>query len=407
MAARRVGSPVAGVAEASGAPLVVLGAGYAGLTVAHGVWRASRGAIPTVLVDRNPVHVLRTELYEVGRLAAEEDSARWTVPLAKVFDRTSVTCRTGLVERIDLGGRVVGVGGAELPFRALAICLGSVPAYYGVPGAAEHTHQVYGLSGAKRLAKALREVERRSPGLPGERRPRIVVIGGGSTGTELAAEIATTDWRVIADPKAREPDVVLVTGALPLLDGLPAGLVGHARRLLRAAGVSIVHGLNTVRVEDGRVYLEDGTVLVCDLSVWCAGVEAPTLVRELPGPHGRSGRLRVAPTLELPGTPNVYAVGDVAEWTDPATGMVVPATAQAAIAEARTVAGNVVATWRGGTPRPFLYRERGAVVALGLGRAAASVRRVTLWGRPASLLKRAVQREYARTVERGEPSGVL
>ena len=104
----------------------------------------------------------------------------------------------------------------------LAICLGNVAAHYGIPGAGEHTCQVYRLSGAQKLAAALRDVERASSGLPGERRPRVVIIGGGSTGTELAAEIATTDWTHIAGALARPPDVILLTGSSPLPRGVPA-----------------------------------------------------------------------------------------------------------------------------------------------------------------------------------------
>ena len=388
-------------------PLVVLGAGYAGLTVAHGVWRRSRGTIPTVLVDRHPVHVLRTELYEVGRIAGSEDVAPWTVPLSKVFDRTSVRLETGTVRAIDLAEQRVRTETGEIPYRALVIALGSVPAYYGVPGAADHTHQVYGLLGAQRLASTLREIERASTGLPGERRPRIVVIGGGSTGTELAAEIATADWAKLAGAGVRTPEVLLVTGAQPFLDGFPPSLVAHARALLRKAGVLLLPGLNIVGVEAGKVHLEDGTVLACDAAVWCAGVEAPSAVRSLEVAHGRSGRIRVGPSLEVPKLSGVFALGDIAELRDPATGMIVPATAQAAVAEARRVAESVVSVWNGGAPLPFTYRERGVLLALGWGRGAASVHRLTHWGRPASLLKRVVDREYERTVARGEPSGVL
>lgn len=390
------------------APFVVLGAGYAGLSAAHGVWRRSKGQIPTVLVDRHPVHVLRTELYEVGRMLAAGGSPRpWTIPLAKVFDRTSVRLREGTVQAIDLPTRTVRLDSGDLPFGSLAICLGSVASYYGIPGAAEHTHQVYRLSGAQRLATEIREVELRSVKLPGDRRPRVVVIGGGSTGTELAAELATIDWRALVDPRSRPPEVVLVTGALPLLAGLPTSLVDHALTLLRAAGVSLISGVNVVRVEPHSVHLEDGTVLACDLAVWCAGIEAPRLVKDLPVPHGKGGRISVDPTLEVPEHPGVFAVGDSAEFKDPNSGMLAPATAQAAVAEARAAATNVVARWKGLPPAPFTYRERGVIVALGLGQAAASLRHVSLWGRPASVLKRAVQREYARGAAKGEPSALL
>lgn len=389
-------------------PAVVLGAGYAGLTVVQELHRRSKGKIPIVLVDRNPVHVLRTELYEVGKLASTgDDTDPWVVPLAEVLDRTSIVFRQGTVESIDLPGGTVTLDTGEVPFRALAICLGSVAAYYGVPGASEHTHQVYRLSGAKRLAAAIRDIESKSVSLPGERHPRILIVGGGSTGTELAAEIATTDWRAIADPRARPPDVFLLTGSLPFLAGFPSGVVERARKVLARSGVLSLSGLNVTRVEPGRVSLEDGSVIACDAAVWCAGLEAPPVVRQLPVPHGKAGRVAVEETLEVPGHPGVFAVGDVVELQDPRTGTLVPATAQAALAEARTAARNLVARWTGKPLGPFGYRERGTVVALGLGQAAGAIRRFPIWGSPAALLKRIVQRDYARSVERGEPPALI
>jgi NADH:ubiquinone reductase (H+-translocating) len=392
-----------GADAVAGLPAVVLGAGYAGLTVAREVARSSRGKIPVVLVDRNPVHVLRTELYEIGRLAASGDNTdRWTVPLAQVLDRTNVTVREGTVQSIDLARRTIALDSGELAFRALAICLGNVAAYYGVPGAAEHTHQVYRLSGAKKLAAAIREVEMASAQWPGERRPRILVVGGGSTGTELAAEIATTDWRTIAGAGARPPDVLLLTGSLPFLAGFPPALVERARSVLARARVGLIHGLNVTQVEPNRLSLEDGSVLAFDAAVWCAGLAAPPIVRSLPVPHGRAGRVAVDPTLEVPGFPGVFAVGDVAELADRQSGHPIPATAQAALAEARIAARNMIARWKGTPLAPFEFQERGVVVALGLGQAAGTVRKVPIWGSPAALLKRIVQRDYAHAVERGE-----
>ncbi len=385
-------------------PAVVLGAGYAGLAVAQGVARRSRGRLPVVLVDRHPVHVLRTELYEIGRLArAGADTGAWTLPLARVLDRRSVEFRTGEVRAIDLPGRSVTLDSGPLPFGFLAIGLGNVAAYYGVPGAAENTHSVYRLTGAQRLAALLREVEVRSGSLPGERRPRVLVVGGGSTGTEVAAEIAATDWRRIAGPGARAPDVLLLTGSLPFLAGFPADVVRRARDALRHRGVVLVEGWNVTNVDPGRLTIADGSTFAFDLAIWCAGLEAPPPVRSLPVAHGRGGRVMVDPTLEVPSAPGVFAVGDSAQVPDPDTGALAPGTAAAALAEAKVAAANLVARWQGRPLAPFRYRERGSLVSLGPGSAAGSVRSVTVWGSPAALLKRLVERDYASSVGRGDP----
>jgi NADH:ubiquinone reductase (H+-translocating) len=388
----------------SAEPVVVLGGGYAGLKVAQDVSRLTRGKLPVLLIDRNSVHTLRTELYEIGQLArAGTDPKRWTIPLARVLDRTSVSVRQGELRSIDLVGRSVGLDSGTVAYGSLAICLGSVAAHYGVPGAAENTHSVYRLSGAQRLAAAILEVERRSGSLPRERHPRIVIVGGGSTGTELAAEIAAFDWRSIAGPDARSPEVVLLTGAVPFLAGFDAAVVARARQILRRRGVLLFEGLNVTRVDPGRISVSDGTQLTFDIAVWCAGLEAPPVVKSLPVPHGRAGRIAVEPTLEVPGFPGVFAVGDVIELVDPETHVPVPGTAAAALAAAAVAARNIVAQRSGKPLEPFRYRERGVLVALGPGSGAGAVRHVTIWGSPAALLKRLVQRDYAASVERGGP----
>ncbi|MHB1434833.1 MAG: hypothetical protein ACYCPN_03470 [Thermoplasmata archaeon] len=106
-------------------------------------------------------------------------------------------------------------------------------------------------------------------------------------------------------------------------------------------------------------------MLSAEAIVWCAGLEAPPIVAGLPVPHGRGGRLRVEPTLELPGHPGVFAAGDILEIQDPTTGLPVPATAQAALAEARVAGASLSARRRGRPLRPFRYRERGVILAFG------------------------------------------
>ncbi|EQD29639.1 FAD-dependent pyridine nucleotide-disulfide oxidoreductase, partial [mine drainage metagenome] len=116
---------------------------------------------------------------------------------------------------------------------------------------------------------------------------------------------------------------------------------------------------------------------------------------------------KVQPTLEIPGHPGVFAVGDVIELNDPVTGLPVPATAQAALAEARVAGANMAARQLGRPLRPFRYRERGVILALGPTGGAASIRSLTLWGHPVRILKRAVERRYSGAVAQGEESRVL
>ncbi|HZY71049.1 MAG TPA: FAD-dependent oxidoreductase [Thermoplasmata archaeon] len=378
------------------APVAVLGAGYAGLSAANAIGKARRRRVAVTLIDRHDFHVLRTELFELGKIARDPANlAAWAVPLSKALIRHRVDAVQGEVEGIDLARKEVRVAGRSVPYRALVIALGSVPAYYGVPGAEQFTHQVYRFAGAQRLGEALRRLETESADWTDERRPRIAVVGGGSTGTEVAAEIATARWSRVVRRRARAPLVTMITGAVPFLDGLAPSLVAHARRLLTQAKVTLVEGVNVERIDAGTARLKDGTELGFDLAVWCAGVQAPPIVRTLPGRHGHAGRLEVTPELELPDWPGVFAVGDVMELRDPTSGVLVPATAQAALAEAPVAGRNVVARLEGRTLEPFRYRPKGTIVSVGVRRAVGDVAGIPIWGRTAAGVATLQQREYA------------
>jgi len=388
-------------------PVVVLGAGYAGVALVHELHRRTRGRVEVTVVDRHASHTLRTRLYEVGRLAeADGRPDRWSVPIDQVLSHDRARFVTGEIQAIDLVRRSVRVEGTEIPYSALAVCLGNVAAYYGIPGAAEHTEQVYRFQGAVQLAGRLKELVR--PRAAAASNPvRVIVVGGGSTGTEVAAEIATTNWSQVVGTAARPVEVTLVVGSVPFLAGLPDPLVRHAETLLRKASVRSIPGLNVARVDPGLLTLQDGQRLEADVVVWCAGLSAPALVRDLPVPHGKGGRIRVGPTLEVAGQPGMFAVGDSAELKDPQTGMLVPGTAQAAMAEAPVAARNIAAFLAGKPLEAFRYREHGMVVEVGRGRGSGKVAGLTVWGRPAALVKAAVDGEYAAARRLGrDPPGL-
>lgn len=388
--------------EAQTPRAVILGAGYAGLSVAKTIHRHAGSRVEVVLVDRSPDHVLRTELYQVDEIAQAGGSRRhWALPMAEVLDGKTARFVQGTVTGIDLSSKTVRLETETLPYDYLVVCLGSVPSYFGIPGAKEIGQEVYSLGGAERLAARLVAAARAAAKVPGTPSPQIVVVGGGSTGTEVAAEVATADWKEIADPAAPPFQVTLLTGPLPLLQGFPDPIIRHSRDLLEKAGVKIREDTPVARVDDGQLTLKDGSTVPFDIGVWCAGVEAPPVVAQLPVEHGHGHRVKVTANLELPQNPGVFAVGDVIEYANPGSGVLVPSTAQAALSGAPIAGYNVVARLLGKRLKRFSYHEKGVVISLGLGKGVGRAGPLSLWGRPAYVLKSLVEAEYSLAVERG------
>jgi NADH dehydrogenase len=228
----------------------------------------------------------------------------------------------------------------------------------------------------------------------------FVVVGGGSTGVEMAGQIAelardtlTGDFRAI-EPRAGR--VLLVEQADRVLPSFPPALSRRAARSLEELGVTVLTGRTVTGIEPDRVRMQsrDGVneVTAARTIVWAAGVTASPLSRALADASGtdkdRAGRATVEPDLTLPGHPEVIAIGDMVRVRDARTGIaqVLPGVAPVAMQEGR-YAGRLIRDRLLGHARPpFHYRNKGNLATIGRSRAVADLPGLRMGGFPAWLL---------------------
>lgn len=313
--------------------IVVIGSGYAG---SHAAATARRAGAQVTVIDRDGLHGFLPRLAAVaaGRLRAGD--AR--TPLGELVD---VTVVRGIADHIDVAGRTVVLEDAtRVPYDALVVTVGSKPAGTTVPGA-EHARPLHTPADALALRVALRTAS------------ELVIVGGGTTGVQLAAEVA-----------AAHPDlpVRLVESRPRLLPAEPRVLGASVRRYLDDAGVQLHLGVEVTAIDTEGAELADGQRLD-GLVVWAAGWQAdPTAL--FPGAVTVDGRLAVAPDLTVPGFDRVVAAGDVAAHRD-VVGRQLAMSAQVAV-QAGTAAGRTaVALARGRRPSRAHLVEIGRVVDLG------------------------------------------
>lgn len=123
-----------------------------------------------------------------------------------------------------------------------------------------------------------------------------------------------------------------------------------------AAGVSVESSAHASERIDARTVL------------WAAGVQATAIARSLPGPHDRSGRVVVTPTLQVEQSDSIFVVGDLAAVMQ--DGVPVPGVAYAAKQMGAYVARAISLRVRGdheqtSTLAPFRYRDRGSLATIG------------------------------------------
>jgi NADH dehydrogenase len=341
--------------------VVVAGAGFGGLTA---IDRLAGRSLDVTLVDRNSYSTFQPLLYQVA--TAGLTSADVAYPLWTAARKAGAHFRKGDVTGIDPGRRELRLAdGATLGYDYLILATGVSAAFYGVPGAAEHSFSLY----TRRDATVLRDrvmaaLEQRSVHSD-DQRLDITIVGGGATGVELAGTLA--ELRNIALPAAfpeidrTRMQVALIEQGPALLGPFTPKLRDYARAELLARGVDVRLDTAIKEVQDGQVLLADGDVLPSDITAWAAGVCAPAWVAGLGLTTGPGGRLVTGPDLRVTGQDAIFAVGDIAVID----GQPLPQLAAPAIQAGRHAADQILHLLAGQQTTPMRYRDKGIMATIG------------------------------------------
>lgn len=240
--------------------------------------------VEIVLASARPWFVERIRLHEDCAGGGPERRS-----LASMLEGTDVRLRIGTIEEIDLDRRRAS-GEA---FDDLVIATGSVERSRGVPGL-EHAWSCATEERSLALRAHLAAL--------GGARPRVVVIGGGLTGIELATELAE---------RHAELRVVLVTAG-PIAPMLGESARAHVLRTCERLGIEVRSNARVAAVERDGIVLGSGDAIGSDATVWCAGFEATPLAASAGLAVDENGRAYVDGRLRSKSHPFVRVIGDAA-----------------------------------------------------------------------------------------------
>ncbi len=349
--------------------VVVIGGGFAGLWAVRALRRAP---VSITLVDRSNHHLFQPLLYQVATagLAAPSIAA----PLRHILrNQENVTVLMGEVTGIDTAAREIAVGDRMIPYDYLLVASGATHAYFGHDEWERHAPGLKNLDDAFAIRARVLSAFEQAEAAPDDARCdpclTFAVIGGGPTGVELAgtlAEIARhtlrNDFRKIDTRNAR---VLLIEAGPRVLGAFTEDLSGKARKQLEKLGVEVHTGAAVSEIGEDYVVFGDQRVAARTI-LWAAGVAASPLGRQLAATGAeldRAGRVKVLPDLSIPGHPEVFVAGDLANLA--VDGKPVPGVAPAAKQMGSHTARNIRALISGQRTMPFRYRDFGALATIG------------------------------------------
>lgn len=363
--------------------VVIVGAGFGGLAAAKALGGSNADV---TLVDRTNHHLFQPLLYQVATAAlSPSDIATATRTLVGKFE--NVTTRLDDVSGVDTQSQeVLTASGGRLPYDYLILATGCQYTFFGNDQWAQHAPVLKTLADAlnirERLLGAFEKAEKSTDPEEIAALLTFVVVGGGPTGVEMAgamAELAKTarqDFRSIAEHPIR---IILVEGGPNVLSTFPKDLPQYATASLLRLGVELmmgarVKGIDATGVTVGETHIKASTV------IWAAGTAANPAAEWLGIKPARGNRLEVQSDCSVASLPNVFAIGDIAGFTQ-ADGTGLPGLAPVAKQQGRYVGELIVGRLAGKTgTKPFVYRNWGSLAVIGRSHAVGDFGSIRLRG---------------------------
>lgn len=369
--------------------VVIVGGGFGGIAAAKALRRTD---CRVTLIDKRNHHLFQPLLYQVATAALSPGDI--AVPIRAIFSRNkNIETVLGEVTEINkVDNKLTLSDGEVIPFDTLLLAPGARYNYFGNNEWKEFAPGLKTLNNAlsirEQILVSLEKADKIKD--PEERKTFLTyaIIGGGPTGVEMAgaiAEIAKRNMmRDFRNIRPDETDVLLIEAGDRILNGYPPSLSEKAKSDLEKMGVT-VHLNNPVEdIKKNGVQIHDRFVKTPNI-VWAAGVEASPLIKALDCKTDRTGRAMVNPDLTVPGSDNIFVIGDAAYLEDE-SGTPLPALAPVALQQGKYVAKHVRNQLKGKTVKPFSYTDKGNMATIGRASAVAEIRGLKFSGVIAWLL---------------------
>ena len=202
----------------------------------------------------------------------------------------------------------------------------------------------------------------------------FVIAGGGPTGVECAGALSELIRMALQKDNYpldfRAVRVVLLEATDRLLAAMPEDLGRFTADVLERKHVEIRFQTAVSQYDGEIVQFRDGATLPAHTLIWAAGVRASRLLDGLGVEQDRLGRVKVQPSLQISGHPEVFVIGDAAHIVD-LQGAPLPMLAPVAMQQGEQTARNIHRLVAGAATQAFRYHDPGVLATIGRNQAVA------------------------------------
>ena len=365
--------------------IVVIGGGFAGTMLVKTLGRKLPPEWQAVLISKENYMMYTPLLAEVAGASLLPGQA--VAPIRKMLRRSLYYRAT--VDEIDLERRCITCQAEHpqsLQYDHLVFACGKVPHMHFIEGMSADTLPLKTLGDALYLRnRIIVSFERLEMEMDTQLRRRLmtfIIIGGGSSGVEVAGSVAdfiTAAHKFYPSASKEEFRIIVLESGERLLSEFPAPLGDSALKHMRKNGIDVHLQTRVVRITKTGVQTKGGDWIEGDNIICTIGTEPNPLIQRLAIPK-QKGLIQTRRDMSVDQLSNVWAIGDCAAVMNTYDDSWSPPTAQFASQQGKQLADNILRSIRGESTRPFHYRSRGQLATIGHHKAVAHVFGIQLSG---------------------------
>ena len=354
-------------------PIVIVGAGFGGMTIALNLKRINP-SLPLLVVDSEKKFIFKPLMYEV--LSEEIPIWEATPEFSNIFSSLGITFLRSSLTKIKFDENILEFSDdLKIGYEFLVLCTGSVSNNFSVKGVDQNCYFFNNLNDLNKLKSLLQKIQNKNC------KKSLFIIGAGPSGVEIACKIS--------DIYRDKFNISIVERSNEILSKNKFFNREEAEKALKTRKINLRLNSTVQEISEQKISIlnEKGILNIDhDLVIWTAGVKP-----NLPIFEGKvtqiNGRILVNEKFQIDNFINSFAIGDISIIK----GMEdLPITAQVAMQEGKHLAKNIELLFQEKDLLPFEFQDNGEMISLGIGEASISAFGVTLSGKLAFEARRLV-----------------
>jgi len=352
--------------------IVIVGGGFAGLNLAK---KLRKVKAQIVMIDRNNFHTFQPLLYQVATAGLEPDSIAG--PLRKTFEgHYNYFFRMVRVTGVDTDNNTIQTLVGDLEYDILVMANGSKTNYFGNEEIRANglplKRVVHALNMRSHILQMFEQAVLTNDEEALQSLMNVVVVGGGPTGVEVCGALAELKKHILPrdypDLDLSKMEIYLVEGSSKLLGSMSKKSSSKAMDYVEKLGIHVITDTFVKDYDGDDASLSNGKVIPTKTLVWAAGVKG-NIPEGFAEEQISNSRLVVDEFSLVQGSPNIFAVGDIATMETEEFPKGHPMVAPVAIQQGKHLALNIKRSLQKKEMIPFKYFDKGTMATIGRNKA--------------------------------------